>query len=161
MFLRGKRYCQLYTSTDNLHFSWAETEKFVTFPSTILAVVNNMRFFNTGKRQTNIIIIEYQCYTINLKKNIYFCGCFIIILGLVFSYFPNLSSARGKFLNYFTFRLVSRRRDDGTDGNKILPYIIDLGSANGTYLNNQRIEPNRYYELKVKGNFVYHHWGGI
>ena len=32
---------------------------------------------------------------------------------------------------------------------RIIPYIIDLGSANGTYLNNQKIEPQRYYELKV------------
>lgn len=30
------------------------------------------------------------------------------------------------------------------------PYIIDLASGNGTYLNNQRIEPQRYYELKEK-----------
>lgn len=50
----------------------------------------------------------------------------------------------------FQYRLVGRKRDDGTDGNKILPYVIDLGSANGTYLNNQRIESNRYYELKEK-----------
>jgi len=28
------------------------------------------------------------------------------------------------------------------------PYIIDLNSTNGTYLNNQRIDPRRYYELK-------------
>jgi len=32
----------------------------------------------------------------------------------------------------------------------VLPYIIDLGSSNGTYLNNNRIEPQRYYELKEK-----------
>ena len=32
----------------------------------------------------------------------------------------------------------------------MLPYIIDLGSANGTYLNTERIEPQRYYELKEK-----------
>jgi len=31
-----------------------------------------------------------------------------------------------------------------------LPYIIDLGSANGTYLNNEKVEPQRYYELKEK-----------
>ncbi|KXJ25400.1 Smad nuclear-interacting protein 1 [Exaiptasia diaphana] len=30
------------------------------------------------------------------------------------------------------------------------PYIIDLESANGTYLNNERIEPRRYYELKER-----------
>lgn len=27
---------------------------------------------------------------------------------------------------------------------------MDLGAANGTYLNNARIEPQRYYELKEK-----------
>ena len=30
------------------------------------------------------------------------------------------------------------------------PYVIDLESTNGTYVNNQRIEPARYYELKEK-----------
>jgi pSer/pThr/pTyr-binding forkhead associated (FHA) protein len=30
------------------------------------------------------------------------------------------------------------------------PYIIDLESANGTFLNNQKIEGRRYYELKEK-----------
>ena len=30
------------------------------------------------------------------------------------------------------------------------PYVIDLESTNGTYVNNQRIEPARYYELKER-----------
>ena len=34
--------------------------------------------------------------------------------------------------------------------NKVLPYIIDLNSSNGTYLNNQKIEPQRYVELREK-----------
>jgi smad nuclear-interacting protein 1 len=38
---------------------------------------------------------------------------------------------------------------------RILPYIIDLGSANGTYLNNQRIEAQRYYELKVSFTLIF------
>jgi smad nuclear-interacting protein 1 len=37
---------------------------------------------------------------------------------------------------------------NGAVGRRTLPYIIDLGSANGTYLNSERIEPQRYYELK-------------
>lgn len=41
-------------------------------------------------------------------------------------------------------------RGDGTTGRRVRPYIIDLGSANGTYLNNQRIEVQRYYELREK-----------
>lgn len=48
------------------------------------------------------------------------------------------------------FRLVEFTRADGTTGRRVKPYIIDLGSGNGTYLNNQRIEPQRYYELKEK-----------
>lgn len=41
-------------------------------------------------------------------------------------------------------------RPDGTVGRRVKPYIIDLDSGNGTYLNKQRIESQRYYELKEK-----------
>ena len=67
----------------------------------------------------------------------------------------------------FQYRLISKKKQDGTEGNRsvfsqqpekfsiytffrVLPYIIDLGSSNGTFLNNNRIEPQRYYELKEK-----------
>jgi len=30
------------------------------------------------------------------------------------------------------------------------PYLIDLGSANGTKINAEKIEPQRYYEIKEK-----------
>ncbi|XP_007251852.3 smad nuclear-interacting protein 1 [Astyanax mexicanus] len=50
----------------------------------------------------------------------------------------------------FQYRLVEHKRADGTTGRRVKPYIIDLGSGNGTYLNNQRIESQRYYELKEK-----------
>ena len=50
----------------------------------------------------------------------------------------------------FQFRMVSRKKEDGTEANRVLPYVIDLGSANGTFLNNSRIEAKRYYELKEK-----------
>lgn len=29
----------------------------------------------------------------------------------------------------------------------VRPYIMDLGSVNGTFLNNERIDGERYYEL--------------
>ncbi|KAK1795035.1 hypothetical protein P4O66_010225 [Electrophorus voltai] len=50
----------------------------------------------------------------------------------------------------FQYRLAEFTRADGTTGRRVKPYIIDLGSGNGTYLNNQRIDPQRYYELKEK-----------
>ncbi|KAK2902827.1 hypothetical protein QQF64_010318 [Cirrhinus molitorella] len=50
----------------------------------------------------------------------------------------------------FQYRLAEFTRADGTTGRRVKPYIIDLGSGNGTYLNNQRIESQRYYELKEK-----------
>lgn len=48
------------------------------------------------------------------------------------------------------YRSVPFEKADGTRGRKILPYIIDLGSANGTLLNDQKIEPQRYIELQDK-----------
>lgn len=36
------------------------------------------------------------------------------------------------------------------------PYIIDLDSINGTFLNNQKIDPRRFYELKEKVSVLLH-----
>ncbi|XP_041462596.1 smad nuclear interacting protein 1-like [Lytechinus variegatus] len=48
------------------------------------------------------------------------------------------------------YRLVEYEKNDGTMGKRVRPYIIDLESANGTFLNNKQIEPKRYYEMKEK-----------
>ncbi|KAK6042897.1 FHA domain protein [Cooperia oncophora] len=48
------------------------------------------------------------------------------------------------------YRSVPFERSDGTKGRRVLPYIIDLGSSNGTLLNGTKIEPQRYVELKEK-----------
>ncbi|XP_034253572.1 smad nuclear-interacting protein 1 [Thrips palmi] len=45
------------------------------------------------------------------------------------------------------FRLVQFDRDNGTVGKRIRPYIIDLDSANGTFVNNNKIDPRKYVEL--------------
>jgi len=46
------------------------------------------------------------------------------------------------------FRAVKITKPSGRDVLSVRPYIIDLESANGTYLNNEKIQPRRYYELK-------------
>ena len=48
------------------------------------------------------------------------------------------------------YRLVKFDRDDGSVGRRIRPYLIDLESANGTYINSVKIEPKRYVELMEK-----------
>ncbi|GFS13210.1 smad nuclear-interacting protein 1 [Elysia marginata] len=48
------------------------------------------------------------------------------------------------------FRAMPYTRPDGTPGRRVRPYIIDLESANGTYLNGEQVEARRYYELREK-----------
>lgn len=50
----------------------------------------------------------------------------------------------------YQYRLIDYQRKDGTNGRTIKPYIIDLGSTNGTFVNNQQIEAQRYFELREK-----------
>lgn len=48
------------------------------------------------------------------------------------------------------YRLVPFTREEGTLGKRVRPYIIDLESANGTYVNNQKIDAKKYVELLEK-----------
>lgn len=48
------------------------------------------------------------------------------------------------------FRAVTFERDDGSKGKRTRPYIIDLESSNGTFLNSKRLEPRKYYEIFEK-----------
>ncbi|GJN14136.1 hypothetical protein PR202_gb00920 [Eleusine coracana subsp. coracana] len=62
----------------------------------------------------------------------------------------------------FAFRLVEKEQPDGMMSKKVRPYLMDLDSTNGTYINENRIEPRRYYELFEKdtikfGNSRYDH----
>ena len=41
-------------------------------------------------------------------------------------------------------------RADGTAGKRVTPYVIDLGSANGTFVNSQKIESQKYVQLLEK-----------
>ena len=44
-------------------------------------------------------------------------------------------------------RLTEKEGGDGMMQSAVRPYIMDLGSTNGTYVNNERIEAQRYYEM--------------
>jgi smad nuclear-interacting protein 1 len=48
------------------------------------------------------------------------------------------------------FRLTEREGPDGMPRAAVRPYIMDLGSVNGTHLNGERLEAQRYYELLEK-----------
>jgi len=48
------------------------------------------------------------------------------------------------------FRLVPYEREDGSTGKRVRPYIIDLESANGTFVNNKQIDAKKYIELLEK-----------
>jgi pSer/pThr/pTyr-binding forkhead associated (FHA) protein len=50
----------------------------------------------------------------------------------------------------FQYRCVEYTRKDGSTGRAIKPYIIDLGSTNGTFVNNNPVEAQRYFELREK-----------
>ena len=41
------------------------------------------------------------------------------------------------------YRLVDYLRPDGNKSRRVTPYVIDLNSANGTYVNNQKIESQK------------------
>lgn len=48
------------------------------------------------------------------------------------------------------YRLVPYTKDDGTKSQRVRPYVLDLESANGTFVNNQQIDPKKYVELLEK-----------
>lgn len=48
------------------------------------------------------------------------------------------------------YRTTEKNGHDGLSRRSVRPYIIDLGSTNGTFLNGERIESERYYELFPK-----------
>ena len=48
------------------------------------------------------------------------------------------------------YRLVAYKKANGVMGRRVRPYLLDLGSANGTYVNGQRIDAQKYVELLEK-----------
>ncbi|RVD84561.1 uncharacterized protein DFL_006304 [Arthrobotrys flagrans] len=55
------------------------------------------------------------------------------------------------------FRFVTRVNDYGEREGGVKPYIIDLGSANGTTVNGDTVPEKRYFELKEKDVVMFGH----
>lgn len=55
------------------------------------------------------------------------------------------------------YRLTEKEGADNMMHSAVRPYLMDLGSANGTYLNNERIEGERYYELLERDMIKFGH----
>uniref|UniRef100_A0A7N0TFI2 FHA domain-containing protein n=1 Tax=Kalanchoe fedtschenkoi TaxID=63787 RepID=A0A7N0TFI2_KALFE len=45
------------------------------------------------------------------------------------------------------YRQIEQEQPDGMLKKVTRPYLMDLGSTNGTFINDNRLEPQRYYEL--------------
>ena len=48
------------------------------------------------------------------------------------------------------FRKKYQMEMDGSYLEKVIPYLMDLESTNGTKINEEKLEPTRYYELMNK-----------
>lgn len=48
------------------------------------------------------------------------------------------------------FRYIEKRNEFGDKIGKVKPYVLDLESSNGTFVNGERIEAARYLELRDK-----------
>ena len=104
--------------------------------------------------------------TLDCDKYNYFCCPKLSTIKFTFSYFAVINSLAPGIRYFYQIALVCSLCDYNDDFTAIIivcselcdftaillsrPYIIDLDSTNGTYLNNKRIDPSRYYELKEK-----------
>ena len=65
---------------------------------------------------------------------------------------PVLNKERSEWILKLIFFSMMEVDVDGELRRRVRPYIIDLGSANGTYVNNERIEAQRY----LRNIFFFH-----
>ena len=64
---------------------------------------------------------------------------------------PSLSKQHA-VIQYRVRTFIDEKRPHLGPKRTVIPYIMDLGSTNGTFLNGSRIESERYYELREKDN---------
>ena len=52
------------------------------------------------------------------------------------------------------YRLVPFTKSDGSQSKRVQLYVMDLNSANGTFVNNNKIESQKYVQLLEKVNIL-------
>jgi len=73
------------------------------------------------------------------------CGMFF---WYIYLQLPSPWNLEGNLLDMC--RRLTKVAPDGMPIEDIRPYLMDLGSTNGTYINSERLEAQRYYELLEK-----------
>ncbi len=92
----------------------------------------------------------WLCLDLNLRQSMLGGKCFdvfdpsVILIPFFLILFlltiTCLSWIEVCFIQYFNW-LFSNFRADGSIGKRVTPYVVDLDSANGTTVNNKKIEP--------------------
>ena len=98
-------------------------------------------FVFKGEEQVGMFVLQGKSYfTIGRNEQ----ECDFVALH------PSVSSKHAVIQFRRIFQETTKEPTDPTipPQSKVLPFLVDVASANGTLLNGSRLEPNVYYELK-------------
>lgn len=79
------------------------------------------------------------------RQSVYFIGRDRIVVDIFVDYFFCF-----KQYVVLQFRLVEFQREDGLIGRRVRLYIIDFGLLNGIFVNNKKVDFERYVEFLEK-----------
>lgn len=77
-------------------------------------------------------------------------SCFLIGRDRKISDIPIDHPSCSKQHAVLQYRLVPYEKEDGSTSKRVRPYLLDMNSANGTFVNNKKIESRKYVELLEK-----------
>ncbi|WOO82004.1 Smad nuclear-interacting protein 1 [Vanrija pseudolonga] len=82
--------------------------------------------------------------------HIYRQSCYLLGRDAVVTDIPIAHPSCSKQHAVIQFRQTTERNEFGDEKTEIKPYVLDLESTNGTYVNDAEIPKTRYYELRNK-----------
>lgn len=81
--------------------------------------------------------------------HIYRQSCYLVGRDTVVTDIPVAHPSCSKQHAAVQFRQVVQRNEFGDQKTEVKPFVIDLESTNGTYVNGEEIPKSRYYELRA------------